>query len=267
MPNTAVRPLLALTSLLPLVLLLRTTAQALILQRAVAQARAGLRGARGYEHRPPQSRARVLVLGDSTGVGIGAERPADSVAGLLAAEHPGAEVVNLCRAGARAADVLAQLERRAFDDRAFDLVLLHVGGNDVLRLTPQARLDATVERLLPELARIARRRIWLSSANVGLAPLFMAPFSWFYSARTRRVFARCADAAARHGVEFVNFYRPAGDCPFARDIETYYASDRLHPSSASYRYCWEVLKRECRLHGPLRRRRAPPRARGLPATG
>lgn len=230
-----------------LMLLLCTAAQAVRLDAAVRRARRTAVRARRFERRPARCRARVLVLGDSTGVGIGADAPAHSVAGLLAADFPDVEVVNRCVAGARVADVLESLRGASWPDRHFDLVLVHAGGNDVLRGTRMAALEADTAALLSLLGRIGRRTVWLSSANVGLAPVFIAPFSWWFSARTRRAFAVVARCAARADAQFVNFVRRRSEDPFSRDAATYFASDRLHPSSASYRHCYARLKREARL--------------------
>lgn len=233
---------------LPVSLLLACVAtQALLVQRALRDGRPVAARARRFEHRPAASRGRVLVLGDSTGLGVGAAAPCESVAGLLAADFPHVEVVNRCSAGARVADVRVELERGGWPAGHFDLVLVHAGGNDVLRGTRLAELADETTALLHGLRRVARRTVWLSSANVGLAPVFIAPFSWLMSARTRRAYAIVARCAQRAGAQFVSFVRERGDDPFSRDVATYFASDRLHPSSASYRYCYEHLKREARL--------------------
>lgn len=222
------------------------------LRCALHRAGPGVAEGRCFEHRPRVRRARVLVLGDSTGVGIGATTPRQSLAGLLGAEFPQAEVVNCSVAGARLADVLRQCREHDWPARSFDLVLLHVGGNDVLRLTDWSAMSAEATELLGRLRHVGRRTIWLGMANIGLSPLFIAPFSWWLSARTRRasrLFAACARDA---GVEFVSFFREHGDDIFSKERDKYFSADGLHPSSQSYRYCWEVLKRQTRLPAALR---------------
>ncbi len=218
-----------------------------------------------FEHRPALRRARVLVLGDSTGVGIGAADPHDSLAGLLAAEFPNAEVVNASVAGARLVDVIEQCRMQHWPPHHFDLVLLHAGGNDVLRLTDWRALTTDATHLLEQLRCVGKRTIWMGVANIGLSPLFIAPFSWWLSARTRkasRIFATCA---ARAGVEFVSFFHERGRDVFSSECRKYYSTDGLHPSSHSYRFCYEVLKRRTGMANALRaaadRRRLPRRAR------
>jgi hypothetical protein len=94
-------------------------------------------GAKAFERRTLPHAPTVLVVGDSTGVGTGATTPAASIAGLLGAAFPHVSVVNLAVNGARTLDVIMQLAGAA--PGRYDLVLVHAGGNDVLRRTPFAR--------------------------------------------------------------------------------------------------------------------------------
>src|SRR2546430_162627 len=52
---------------------------------------------RPFERHLDQCRARVLVVGDSLGVGTGALRAEDSIAGLLAREFPDVAICNRAR--------------------------------------------------------------------------------------------------------------------------------------------------------------------------
>ena len=221
------------------------------LSLALRRAQAAASDPRVFEQRPPQPRQRVLVLGDSTGVGVGAGDPARSVAGLLGSDRPDAEVVNRCRAGARLQDVWDQLPDLPAD--RFDLVLLHVGGNDVLRHTSRPELAAQADALMARLRGLAPRVLWLSTANIGLAPVFLPPLSWWFSRRTRAAADCFREAAQRHGAEFISFYRERGADPFSRLPQVYFADDGVHPSAASYRLCYEVVRRRLGLR---RRRRA-----------
>src|SRR3982751_910398 len=76
-----------------------------------------------YEASPTQPLASVLVLGDSTGVGLGATHPEDSIAGRLGAEHPRARITNHAAIGARFEDIPAQLEaaQQSARTESFDL--------------------------------------------------------------------------------------------------------------------------------------------------
>ena len=224
--------------------------------RRLAQARAMLRDAPPAFTRPQAgAQERVLLVGDSTGAGVGCERADDSIAAALAADHPRAEVRNLCVAGARVADVLAAVRRLPAGER-FDLVLVFAGGNDVLRCTPSARLERDATALLEELRTRSRRTVWAGMANVGLAPLFLPPFSWLLSARTRAVTRRLARCAAAAGVRYVDFFRPRASDPFSAEPARYYARDRVHPSAAAYAWCYARMRPWIAAAlAPVRRRR------------
>lgn len=233
---------------LPAIALAAAATQTALLWRGVARARAfSARGER-YQRRVVTPVLRIVILGDSTGVGIGAQRPEDSIAGLLAAEFPDADIVNVSQSGARVAHVTKQARRCSRLGWHFDLALLHVGGNDVLRATPMADLVVASQALMDEMPRLAERTIWLGHLNIGLAPLFSPPYSWLMAARSRtaaRVFATCADA---HGVEFIDFSASNHSEHFLRARRDSFAVDRLHPSSAAYRYGYTTARAAIRRH-------------------
>ncbi|RYY68944.1 MAG: hypothetical protein EOO24_51430, partial [Comamonadaceae bacterium] len=170
-----------------------TVMQWLRVRRAMRRAGAGVcvggASARAYESHPDRPQASILVLGDSTGVGLGATHPEHSIAGQLGTEHPNARIVNRAAIGARFEDIPRQLAeaRRDAGVRRFDVIVLLVGANDVLHLTPLHRLEAQARAVLPVLARSGSRVVWLCCGNIGLAPIFVPPWSWLASARTRRV--------------------------------------------------------------------------------
>ncbi|KQW45803.1 MULTISPECIES: GDSL-type esterase/lipase family protein [unclassified Roseateles] len=234
-----------LTRALPLIgpLLLPLAAasalQALRLWRAQRDGRAIAARTQPYEQRHPQPRRRVLLVGDSTGLGVGAG-PELSIAGRLARDWPDAEVHNACRSGASLADVESQLPP---DGPPYDLLLLHAGCNDILRGHSLSRIEAQACGLLPRLVRRARQTVWLGPPNLGLAPVFVPPFSWWLSSRTQRACERFRRSAQCFGVRYLNFYAGRRDDIFSADPQRYFARDRIHPSAATYGHCYEQLKR------------------------
>lgn len=200
-----------------------------------------------YQRRATEGRRRVLVVGDSTGVGVGAAEATDSVAGLLAAECGHAELVNLSVSGSCIVDVPRQLQQLAGDAGPFDLVLLHIGGNDIMRMPKLATLEPLAEALLVGLLKVGRRVVWLGPGDVGVAPLFRPPFSWWLSRRTRQACELFHSVAARHGVEYVGFHGEPHRELFAQDRERFFSADGIHPSSHAYRYAYGWLMRSSAL--------------------
>jgi lysophospholipase L1-like esterase len=247
------------------------TRQSLRISRVLPQGRLTAQRTQAFERIAPQARQRVLILGDSTAVGVGAVDPQASLAGLLARDLPEAEIVNLGRAGATVADSLHALrEASAAGPRRwprFDLVVIQAGGNDVLKLTSLARLRLSVRRLLDALGDDAKRCVWLSPANVGLAPVFVAPFSWWLSARSHKLVTLLRGEVQARGGRFVSFCHGRADDPFSRDPATWFAEDGLHPSGASYRWCYrQALRDQVMQVGAAVPRPIGSRARALPVS-
>ena len=195
-------------------------------------------------HRPlVRPRARVLVLGDSTGVGLGADTPGDTVAGQLAAQWPDVAVHNLSCIGHRLADVQALADDLVARQVRMDLVLLHVGGNDVLRARDVQALRREAQALLRSLRRVAPDVVWLGPADVGVAPLFRWPWRWWLSQRALRAARAFERACAAEGARFIGFHEPTHSRRFAAEPQRWFAADGVHPSSAAYRYCFAWMQR------------------------
>lgn len=208
----------------------------------IARGRQIAEASRPFELQNPDATHRILVAGDSTGVGTGAARPEESVAGRIAEEYPGLEVVNLARNGATAKDALVQLE--SVRGAPFDIVLVQVGGNDILGFTDLEELRESIRRVLAKARERGRAVLFMSTGNVGLAPAFFPPLSWAYTARTRKARAIFMEAAKASGAQYVDLFRERGDELFLGDPDRYYTPDYLHPGSEGYRVWYEELKKQ-----------------------
>ena len=192
-------------------------------------------------HMPPSPTRRVLVVGDSTGAGVGCESPAESVAGRLAEDFAQVEVQNAAVSGATVADVVNHV-RDLTPGSGFDLVLVFAGGNDVIRRTRRADLRRSVRELLDALHGRGGPILWMGMANVGLAPAFLPPLSWWLTCRTRRVSRLLAEELALGGAHFVDFFHERAVDPFSAEPDWYYAGDGVHPSAQAYEYCYQRMK-------------------------
>ncbi len=196
---------------------------------------------------------RLLVIGDSTGVGVGSATPAESLLGRLQRDIDGAEIVNLAQIGARVADVAEQIA--PLDGERFDFALVLAGGNDVMRMTPLPQLADDARALLDALRPLAGGIVWMGCADVGAAPCLIAPFSWFFSRRSRLTTRCLADAARDAGVDFVDFVDHPIDADLRRRPRRYFAYDGVHPSGFAYGRCYDVLKARPGFAAFLRRAR------------
>ena len=226
----------------PLLLLSGALLEMALFWRGVARAHLLAASGRRFERRSTIQGTSILVLGDSTGVGVGAKLPEESIAGLLATDFPDANIVNISESGARVSHTFEQARRCLDLGLRFDIAVLHVGGNDIVEATPNDRLAADCDALLIELARVARRTVWLGPPNLGWAPLFPLGYSWVMGARSKvaiAVFSKCAD---RHGAAFVDFSAPSHATHFGRRRREHFAADGFHPNSSSYRYGYAAAR-------------------------
>ncbi len=229
--------------LVPAVLLSSALIELAFFWRGVRRARSLAAQSQRFERRLRSKKGpSILILGDSTGVGVGASLPEESIAGLLAIDFPRADIANISVSGARVADTLAQAHRCNSLGMRFDVAVLHIGANDIVRATPPEELADSCEKLMLELERLARRTVWLGPPNLGLAPLFPAPYSWLLAARSRAATAIFAQSSARHDVSFVDFSAPAHALHFSRRRRRHFAVDGFHPNSSSYRYGYALAR-------------------------
>ena len=205
---------------------------------------------RPFQRELPHCRARVLVIGDSTGVGTGAQCAEDSIAGLLAREFPDVAVTNHARNGAKAADAARQLAN--LPAGRFDVVFVHVGANDVMRATPLPQLEADITATLRAARERADTVIFMSAPNLGLCPAFFPPFSWLLTMRTRQAREMFIRISAQEGVTYIDLFRERDEDVFSREPSRYFASDRLHPTSERYRAAYQAICEGSALHHVLR---------------
>ncbi len=196
-----------------------------------------------FQSLPDGATASLLIVGDSTAVGTGASSSGQSVAGLIARDHPHLKIVNRAKDGARFADFALQME----GDERFDVMLLLGGGNDVIRLTGHESLERDIAHAA-QLARThARLVILMPSGNVGNAPFFFPPLSWLMTKRSKVLHRLVRQAAADNGALYVSLYKDKADDPFAQQPDELNARDGLHPSDAGYRLWYHELNMQAAL--------------------
>jgi lysophospholipase L1-like esterase len=188
-----------------------------------------------------QGGMRVLVVGDSSGVGVGASSPVYSVAGRLAAAHPDWSIGNLAVVGSRTADVARLVSRlrrrtapRTVAGHSYDMLIVHTGGNDALHATPSPELEESVDRLVAAACLVARHTVIVTGGNLALAPALPVPWSWWFGAQSRRVRDVLRWRIPGSHVVYVDLYRKPDADPTVHEPERFFARDGLHPSDENY---------------------------------
>jgi lysophospholipase L1-like esterase len=194
-----------------------------------------------YVQAPEKATARMVVVGDSTAYGVGAETPKESVAGYFGATYPDLSIENLSVSGARLEDAIKQLE--SVKGSRADIVLMMVGGNDIIRFTSLPDVKARLETLLGIAGTISDQVVVLHSGNIGLAPFFPRWAGWLWSHRSRAVRAIYLDQIARHDAAYVDLYTNRRGDPFFGELARFYAPDGLHLSGDGYRVWFDSIQR------------------------
>ncbi len=171
----------------------------------------------------------MLVVGDSTAVGVGA--PADASVPAHIAKEIKASVENYAVSGAVLADVVTQFESAQREQ--YDLVLIQAGANDIILFSDAATVRENISAVLENATQYSERVVLLTSGDVGKAPMWPYPLKRLYTYRTQNTRSIIMEAArAYSSVAYVDLYTkhfPTGD-----DATAYYAADGLHLSGAGY---------------------------------
>lgn len=185
---------------------------------------------------PTQPPVRITVLGDSLAFGTGASEPTGGFAfriyEQIARTRPGSEITSVAIGGTTVADV-ERLEVARLRGTKPDLVLLCVGGNDVVRRTDPARFAASYAAVVAQITRTVphARLVIFGVPDVSVSPLF-ADFDASLVGELSRRDDRAVRAIARHaGASFVDLFALSRQ---ARASSGFFSSDQFHPSDAGH---------------------------------
>lgn len=188
-----------------------------------------------------QAGTKILVLGDSTGFGVGAGSPDFSVAGRLGSEFPDASIINISQSGAKIEDVLEQIH--TIRERDFDLILIQAGANDMLYFTDKDEAIKTLESVLLEAKKRSGKVVYTASGNIGATPIFMWPLWLFYEKRSEDFLTSFERVSEENDVSFVDLFNERDNDPFMQKPSHFYARDFVHPSPFGYELIYNEIKK------------------------
>lgn len=189
----------------------------------------------------------LLVLGDSTAAGVGADTQDDALPGNLARElqawwsrdhhsslampRPprGVEWRAVGENGATARDILERYIDAA-TDRSYDVVFVSIGANDALGIRSRAAFGRDIRSLLTRLRTASPNAVILMSS----LPAFFR-FELLPNPLRRNLYlhSRSLEAAARAVVAtFPGVHMSPPPPPYT---EGFFATDLFHPSASGYR--------------------------------
>jgi lysophospholipase L1-like esterase len=201
--------------------------------------------ARPYTQNPLNPTKQVLFIGDSSALGTGADSPERSVAGYLGQDFPDYQIDNLAVNGMKIEGLIAELKK--LDEKKFDIVFIHIGGNDIVRFTPTKEFRQNLVMVLNEAKSISEKVIILHGGNVGTSKLFPWFTRWIFTERTkyfRNIYLELADSKQ---VFYIDMFMQVKQDPFYLEPEKYYAADNFHPSADGYQLWYRDIKKQTDL--------------------
>ncbi len=173
---------------------------------------------------------RILILGDSTAVGTGADSIEDTIAGRLMYDFPHSQIINLGKNGGLIKDVTKQIN--SVLDQSFDLIIISVGGNDVYNVTGRKTIDSSLGFIFKEAKRMSNGRVFfLLYNNLGDAPIFPAPIQFILKRRSLFI-QTCIERVARTmQISVIKIFSDDHNNPFLKNPAKFFAKDGIHPSS------------------------------------
>ena len=199
-----------------------------------------------YNAQPSDPQRTLLIVGDSTALGTGADSPQSSLAGWIGNAHPQWRIDNRAANGAKFADVVQQLRNA---ESGYDLVLIVAGGNDVMQLTGMAKLRAGMVEAVALAQERGRRVVLMPCGNVGHAPFFLPPLNWWMDARSKEMHAIAQSVSSNGSARYIRLLQPKETDPFVQRSNEMNAADGLHPSSIGYHHWYTELVRQGGLEG------------------
>ncbi len=190
-------------------------------------------------------RLSMLVLGDSTAVGVGADRPEESVAGRFGKQLDAA-VENYGRSGAVVADLMTQISHA--QGARYDLIIILCGGNDIIKLLPLRTSTEAMDNALRIAGEKSEHVVLLTAGRLGHAPFFPRTIAWLFTRRSLTVRARFSELATKHNALYVDLL---GMSPTLNaDPRRFYADDMLHLSGSGYGVWFEKIVAELKTRWP-----------------
>lgn len=195
-----------------------------------------------FERRIKNAKTRILFLGDSTGFGFGIMDCRNSVAGRFGKDFPKAEIRNECVVGFTTKRLLDFMNNFDAGNRKFDLVIIMIGGNDIMKFYDLEHSKKNVAGILDRARKIGRNVILMPPGNVGLGPIFPWILKGIYTRRTRRFRKEFMKIAHAKGVVYTDMFVERKDDISLREVRKYYAADYLHPSDEAYGFWYKNLR-------------------------
>lgn len=184
------------------------------------------------------NRVELLVLGDSLGAGLGAERAKDTLGARLARglAKKARRAVRLRTAavvGSESSALAAQIEALPQNYRP-DVAVIVVGGNDVTHRVPVAESVRHLTEAIGALRARGAEVVVGTCPDLGALQQMPQPLRGLGSRMSRQLAAAQRTAATSAGARAVSLRHVVGPF-FITNPDEMFSLDRFHPSSLGYK--------------------------------
>jgi lysophospholipase L1-like esterase len=178
---------------------------------------------------------RLLMLGDSSAVGLGVDETQETVGGrlseLIASTGRRVELDSVAVSGSRAADLAPQVSR-ALVRRAPDIAVILIGSNDAIHFTPLDDVERHIAGAVRRLREAGSAVVVGTCPDLGAARNFAQPLRELVGWAGRRVAVVSEQAAVQAGGVAVDLAARTG--PVFRADPGTLSEDCFHPSADGY---------------------------------
>ena len=192
-----------------------------------------------YENITEDKSKTLLILGDSTAVGVGVNKREDSIPALLSDKLKVTYTENKSVSGAKVSDLKEQLQNIKLKN--YDYILIQIGGNDVVAREDADKVGKELGELIQTLPKDAKIIVQMCG-DVGvptLLPWFVRGYYTGLSLKYHTVFEKITK---ENGGVYINLYEDPKTDPFLKSPEVYLAKDGFHPSSSGYKLWFAKLE-------------------------
>lgn len=181
---------------------------------------------------------RILVLGDSTAAGVGANRPAETLGaivatGVAALSGQPVELRNVSRSGATSPQLLGQLERGLSLLPEPEVAIIMIGANDVKERLDRAASVRVLSETVSHLVELGTEVVVGTCPDLGSVRPIPQPLRALVERWSRDLAAAQTVAVVEAGGRTVSMGDLLGPTFRASPLEMF-SEDGLHPSSAGY---------------------------------
>jgi lysophospholipase L1-like esterase len=181
---------------------------------------------------------RFIVLGDSTGVGMGADHPHETIGATIATEIAAfsgrpVELTNVAVIGAESPDLDAQVERGLASVPEPDVAVIMIGANDVTHRIDRSVAVRHLEMAVRSLREAGAEVVVGTCPDLGAIEPVPQPLRLLARRWSRDLAAAQTVAVVEAGGRAVS----VGDLlseAFSAEPHVMFSKDRFHPSPAGY---------------------------------